>query len=115
MAISALPEAGRDVKDQLFTPTLMSQIDQWEANYKGGRALVLFHYSRQRPIDQEPVYNSTVAWPDDARIIRAQDLGPRNRKLYEYYAKIQPDREVFLFDEASRRYIRLGNVAELAK
>jgi hypothetical protein len=115
MAISALPEAGRDVRDQLFTPTLLAQIDQWEANYKGNRALVLFRYSRKRAIDEEPVYNTTVAWPDDARIIRAQDLSRRNHELFEYYARIQPDREVYLFDEASRKYTRLGTVADLAR
>ncbi|HEV8291375.1 MAG TPA: hypothetical protein VGP94_05610 [Tepidisphaeraceae bacterium] len=115
MAFSALPEAGRDMKDQLFAPTLLPQIDQWEANYKGNRALVLFRYSRQRPIDEEPVYNTTVAWPDDARIIRAQDLGEQNLKLFKYYAEIQPDREVFVFDEGTRKYLHLGTVAELAK
>ena len=115
IAISALPEARRGVRDQFFAPTMLAQIDQWEANYQGDRALVLFRYSRQRPIDQEPVYNTTVAWPDDARIIRAQDLGEHNQKLFEYYAKIQPDRDVFRFDEGSRIYTRLGTVAELAK
>jgi len=115
MAISALPETGRDVRDQLFDPTLMRQIDEWERNYKGKEALVLFHYSPSRNLDEEPVFNATVAWPDDARIIRANDLGAENRKLFEYYAKSQPEREVFRFDEESRRYERLGTVAELAK
>ncbi|HEV8377874.1 MAG TPA: hypothetical protein VGP99_03410, partial [Tepidisphaeraceae bacterium] len=115
MACTALPEARRAARDRLFTPTLLPQIDQWEANYKGNRALVLFRYSRQRPIDEEPVFNTTAAWPDDARIIRAQDLGEQNQKLFEYYAGIQPDRDVFLFDEGTRNYLRLGTVAELAK
>jgi len=115
MAISALPETGRDVKDQLFVPTFLTQVDQWEANYKGNRALVLFRYSRQRGIDEEPVYNTTVAWPDDARIIRAQDLGEQNVKLFDYYGKFQPDREVFVFDEASRKFTRLGTAGELAR
>ena len=115
MAISALPEAGRNVKDRLIEPRLMRQVDQWEHNYTGRRALVLFRYWSQRYIHEEPVYNTTTAWPDDARIIRAQDLGPQNHKLLEYYAKIQPDREVFLFDEESKTYQQLGTVAQLAK
>jgi len=115
MAFSALPEAGRDVKDQLFDPALMRQVDQWERNYQGGRALVLFRYSSQRALDEEPVFNAGVGWPDDARIIRAQDLGAENRKLFEYYANGHADREVWLFDEGSRTYRRLGTVGELAK
>ncbi|HEV8606538.1 MAG TPA: hypothetical protein VGQ99_14285 [Tepidisphaeraceae bacterium] len=115
MAFSALPEAGRDVKDRLFEPSLIRKIDDWEQNWRGNRALVLFRCSPQGNIDEDPVFNTTAAWPDDARIIRAQDLGAENHKLFEYYAKIQPDREVYLFDEGTRSYRRLGTAAELAK
>ena len=114
MAITALPEANLRVRDRLFEARLMRQVDEWEQNYRG-RALVLFHYSRRRNIHEEPVYNTSAAWPDDERIIRANDLGPENRKLFEYYARIEPQREVFLFDEASNSYTRLGTVGELAK
>jgi len=58
------------------------------------RALVLFRYSRQRGIDEEPVYNTTVAWPDDAPNHPRPDLGEQNVKLFDYYGKFQPDREV---------------------
>jgi hypothetical protein len=113
-AIVSLPEAGRRVKDRLFEPVLIKQIDQWERNYGGPRGIVLFRYTPRRNMHEEPVYNTTTAWPDDARIIRAQDLG-ENSRLFEYYAKIQPDREVFFFDEITNTATRLGTVAELAR
>jgi 4-amino-4-deoxy-L-arabinose transferase-like glycosyltransferase len=115
MAITALPEANAKIKDRLFEPRLMRQVDQWEQNYSGGRALVLFRYSPQRNIHEEPVYNTATAWPDDARIIRANDFGSENHRIFDYYAKSQPDREVFLFEEETNSYTRLGTVAELAK
>src|SRR5258705_11634812 len=115
LTIWSLPEEGGNKKCRLIEPRLMRQVVQWEHDCTGRRALVLFRYWSQRYIHEERVYNATTAWPDDARIIRAQDLGPQNHKLFEYYAKIQPDREVFLFDEESRTYQELGTVARLAK
>jgi len=41
-----------------------------------------------------------VASPDDAPIIKALDLGPRNRELFDYYRSRQPDRTYFLYDFA---------------
>lgn len=114
LAISVLPEANLRTKDRLFEARLMRQVDQWEQNHAAG-ALVLFRYSRNRNIHEEPVYNAVVAWPDDARIIRANDLGPENQKLFEYYAKRHSELEVFLFNEETRTYTRLGTVGELAK
>jgi hypothetical protein len=76
---------------------------------------VLFRY----PADggnphEEPVYNAKVARPDDARHVRAHDLGDRNVELYRYYAARQPDRVVWLYDRASDRLRPLGPVTELA-
>lgn len=59
--------------------------------------MVLFHFnSMVNNPSEEPVFNSDVAWPDDAAIIHARDLnanisavghpGDRNRPLYEYYS-----------------------------
>jgi hypothetical protein len=54
-------------------------------------------------------------WPDDARIIRAHDLGPeRNRELFRYYAQRQPQRTVYRFDRMTATLTRLGNVVDLA-
>jgi hypothetical protein len=62
-------------------------------------AVVLFTYQPGSPIPEEPVYNTDVAWPDNAPIIRAHDLGPaRNPEIFAYYAKTQPDRTFYIFD-----------------
>jgi hypothetical protein len=62
---------------------------------------------------EEPVYNTDVANIDNAPIIRAHDLGPRNVEIIRYYAERQPDR-VFYVCDASRPILdRLGTAAEL--
>lgn len=84
-------------------------------------AVVLFTYHPGDDYFQEPVYNTDVAWPDDAPVIRAHDLGPnRNREIFAYYAKTQPDRTFYLFDWAARYskegpLKRLGTARELAR
>jgi len=114
MAITALPEAASNLRDRFFEPRLMRQVDEWQESHRG-RALVIFRYSPRRNIHEEPVYNAGVAWPDEANVVRAQDLGRENHKLFEYYARTQPDREVWLFDEERREFKRLENVVGLAK
>jgi hypothetical protein len=82
-------------------------------------ALVLFRdEANAYNFADEPTYNDDVPFPDDARTIRAHDLGEtRNRLLFDYYAKIQPKRRVYIFD---RSHLvdpltgPLGTVAELA-
>jgi hypothetical protein len=66
-------------------------------------AVVLF---RSEPglsyFHDEPVFNDDAAWPDDALIVRARDLGPaEDRKLFRYYAQRQPDRVFYIYDLAS--------------
>ena len=79
-------------------------------------AIVLFRYAPGGNFHDEPVYNTDVVNPDDAPIIRAQDLGPeRNRQLYDYYAKRQPNRTVYHFDRTAGKLTTLGNVAEIAR
>jgi 4-amino-4-deoxy-L-arabinose transferase-like glycosyltransferase len=78
-----------------------------------GRAVVLLRYdpsngSRMR------TFNLDVAWPDDAPIVKALDLGERDGEIIRYYAKLQPDREFFLYDFADDSMTRLGNVKGLA-
>ena len=78
---------------------------------------MLVRYAPERKIDSalEVVYNTDVAWPDDAPVIRAHDLGAdRNAALYRYYAQRQPDRMVYRFDRATNALVRLGNVVDLA-
>lgn len=88
-------------------------IDQMIAELPQKPAAVLFRWSEQLSLHVEPVYNTDVAWPDDAEIVRAHDLGPRNSKLVEYYAKRQPQRHLYIYDRAQQTRTHLGTVAEV--
>jgi hypothetical protein len=61
----------------------------------------------------EMVYNTDVAWPDDAPIIRAHDLGLRDAELIDYYGQRQPDRTIYRFDWGRGSLQRLGKAGEL--
>jgi hypothetical protein len=63
-------------------------------------AVVLFRYDpRISYYHDEPVFNDDAAWPDDALIVRARDLGAaEDRKLFAYYAQHQPDRVFYIYD-----------------
>jgi len=54
-----------------------------------------------------------TAWPDDATIVRANDLGVRNVELYRYYAESDA-RTVYRYDLNTDTIERLGNIQELA-
>lgn len=78
-------------------------------------AVVLFRYAPRSPYDQEPVYNWDVAWPDDAPIIRAHDLGDeQDRELFQYYAKLQPQRGIYRFDRGTMTLQYLGIARDIA-
>jgi len=63
-------------------------------------AVVLFRFDpKSYHYHADLVYNDSVAWPDDALIVRARDLGEQeNWKLYRYYAQRQPDRIFYIYD-----------------
>jgi hypothetical protein len=83
-------------------------------------AVILFHYTRPPDrqmlwISQEPVYNTATAWPDDAPVIHAHDLGPeRNREIISYYAQRQPDRMFCRWDLYTGQLTQMGTARELA-
>ena len=77
-------------------------------------AVVLFKYSPGLNVIEEPVYNTDVAWPDDAPVIRAHDLGGRNGEIFRYYAEKQPERTFYRFDRATGTLTPLGRARELA-
>lgn len=79
-------------------------------------AVVLFTYHPGGKFFEEPVYNTNVAWPDDAPVIRAHDLGDdRNREIYAYYARTQPDRMFYRFDaQQTPSLTELGRARDLA-
>lgn len=76
-------------------------------------ALVLYRFSRKN-VNDEPVYNIEAPWPDDARIIRAHDLGARDAEIIEYYGRVQPERNVYFVDRADLQVHSLGTARELA-
>jgi len=89
-------------------------------------AVVMFRFAPELPAGErfhdDPVYNDGVAWPDDAMIVRARDLGPeKNHDLFEYYARRQPDRVFYIYDPDARAQGKnplsapLGTARELSK
>ena len=98
---------------------ILRLIDDHLANLGRKPAVVLFHFDPDRGNPHiEPVYNTDVAWPDDAPVIRAHDLGPaQNRKLFVYYARQKPDRAIYLFNLATPKEPPqyLGTAQELAR
>jgi hypothetical protein len=79
----------------------------------GERAIVLFKFDPKGNWKAEPVYNTDVAWPDDAEVIRAHDLGSRDGELIDYYGRIQPDRALFVWNPAADQIRRIGTVGQL--
>jgi hypothetical protein len=115
ICITDLPELHRARLDDfpgLYPETKV--MDAAVASLPPGRAVVLFRFVDKNRTEEEPVHNETVLWPDDAQVIRAQDLGHRDIELFRYYAKIQPDRVAFIFDRGNDTIHRLGRVDVLA-
>jgi 4-amino-4-deoxy-L-arabinose transferase-like glycosyltransferase len=126
VAVSALPQMwpGAPV-DEWDIAGVMRLIDERIGETVRPPAVVLF---RAEPgvvsFHIEPTYNTDVAWPDDAAIVRAHDLGPeRNRRLFAYYAQQARqrgtgDRAVYLYDLSPATLNRppkyLGTAGELA-
>lgn len=110
------PEARRRhaVSDEPFRSRLLRYVHYDFGGQVSAPAVVLFRYTPGDPIVEEPVYNSGVAWPDDAPIIRAHDLGERNREIFAYYARHQPERVFWLFDRRTGELKKLGPAWALA-
>jgi hypothetical protein len=112
-AIAALPQLDPTMQDELFDAPLIHSADLKLAALSEP-SVVLFKYNPARNPDEEPVYNADVAWPDDARIIRAHDLGERNSEIFRYYADRQSQRRFYRFDEKDYSLAYLGTARELA-
>jgi hypothetical protein len=91
---------------------------------KNEPALILFRRDPTLSVACEPVYNTATPWPDDAPVIRAHDRGADNWQIFQYYAKRNPDRRAYLFDESKAQQPAagigdalsyLGTVGELAR
>jgi len=82
-------------------------------------SVVLFPFDNSPgAIDWYPVFNDSAAWPDDAQIVRANDLGdPQNAMLFDYYARTQPWRQFYRYDPGandSHHLKFLGTATDLA-
>jgi len=108
--LAQIPKAAPDPMVQEY-----QEIHAALANGVKQPAIVLFRVDQKTNPSFEPVYNSDVAWPDDAAIIHAHDRGADNLKLYRYYAARQPWREVYLYDRPTKTLRDLGNVKALAE
>jgi uncharacterized membrane protein YfcA len=112
LALASIPEWQPPGEDRLYLP--LRDIEDQLASKVRPPAVVLFRFHSRYGFHAEPVYNSTVAWPDDAPIIRAHDLGPqRNMEIFRYYAERQPQRMFYLFDRDDHSLHPLGTAAEL--
>jgi hypothetical protein len=115
-AISALPEVTGSRNDDFEEPQSLRAVDRALAPLATAPSIVLFRFGPGANPLAEPVYNADVAWPDDARVIRAHDLGDAaNRRLMGYYASRQPERRVYRYDRGAAKdpLTYLGTVREL--
>jgi hypothetical protein len=113
-ALAAFPNWSRANPEDVFRADLLASVNHQLASLSHRPAVVLFTYDRKRDVHQEPVYNADSAWPDDSPVIRAHDLGSRDREIYRYYAERQPARFFYRFDETSQTLHPLGSAVELA-
>jgi hypothetical protein len=119
MALWQFPELNRSARSVLPSGEQLKQISE-DCSALPAPSVVLFPFDEDKiPLNSWPVFNDDVAWPDDARVIRANDLGPAEKgKLYDYYAQTQPGRQFYLYDRSGDNDPRplkfLGTAQELA-
>ena len=114
LCLTALPQFNPTRHDQWFDAPLLRDVDAKLAKIERP-AVVLFKYDPDRSLHEEPVYNTAAAWPDDAKVIRAHDLGDNaNAKLFAYYAARSPARAVYRYDEKDGSLNYLGTAQGLA-
>ncbi len=117
LVIASLPEFDRWLKDDFTAAPMMARFARLPEEVQAP-AIILFHFDPHGPpsaVYQDPVYNIDAASPDDASIIRAEDLGPdRDAELFGYYARSQPQRNVYRCDRSDGALTYLGTVGKLA-
>lgn len=118
-SLANLPECGAKASPLPNVCEPAKQINE-NLNSLNQPSLVLFSYDGdKKAIDWYPVYNDSVAWPDDAMVVRANGLGrDQNRTLYDYYAQRQPARRVYMYEPQKLGYLHnlkfIGTAGELA-
>ncbi|HEX4125646.1 MAG TPA: hypothetical protein VHY37_13035 [Tepidisphaeraceae bacterium] len=102
------------VSDETFTSPMLQFAQQWPQMQQIHKpAVVLFAYHPGGNFLIEPVYNTSTAWPLDAPVIRAHDLGRRNIEIFRYFAEHQPDRMFYEFDPTTGVLMPLGHASTL--
>jgi hypothetical protein len=111
LAVGSLPEL-RGAKEHLIDVPFLADINRSLADLPYRPAVVLFKYVPKTTdengkdvyhadVFEEPVYNVDSASPDDAEIVRANDLGDeRNREIFAYYAAREPQRFFYSYDRS---------------
>jgi hypothetical protein len=115
LSVTNWPQLNRFNRDPLMAYLFDPSLPEITAAMPKEPAIVLFKFDSSWNVTFEPVYNWQVAWPDDARVVRAHDLGAqRDLELYQYYAQRQPARGVYRYDLKDRSLVFLGTARELA-
>jgi hypothetical protein len=112
-----LPEFNPSISDQMTPTPILHDTNMAIASLTHRPALVFitYHPEDADSWSQEPVYNTDVAWPDDAAVIRAHDLGVvENVKLVDYYARISPSRWIYVYDKSTRQLRSFGPASAVA-
>src|SRR5690606_16995773 len=92
IAVGAWPFLDSRSVSRGMDTTELRRIDETIERLPHKPAVVLFRWSPRVNPHIEPVYNTDVAWPDEAEVIRAHDLGDKNAELIAYYAERQGGR-----------------------
>ncbi len=105
IAFRALPECNASAAPLESSSDDTRIADQILATLPPRPSLVLFQFDPKfDSYHADPSYNAGVAWPDDAAIVRANDLGENeNLAIYRYYAGLGQDRDVYLYDRTAAR------------
>jgi hypothetical protein len=114
LAIAALPELNRAVRDEVTFLRDRALAYRMIDESIDAPAVLLVRFRPGDNTHDEPVYNTDVAWPDNAAVVRAHDLGPqRDIDIAEYYARTQPQRRFYLFDRANQSLTFLGTAKQV--
>jgi hypothetical protein len=114
LSVTETAEVNRLVADEIFQAPPLAGIAQKLKALPHKPAVVLFRFdpAKSNP-HEEPVYNIDSAWPDDAEVIRAHDLGARNTEIFRYYAARQPNRAFYLYHRDDDSIQFLGYARDL--
>lgn len=113
LGVSQLPNLAAPVQEQYMTASLAALHDH--APKISGRVVIFCRYRTGDNFQEDPVYNLESSQIDDCRIVLAQDLGPiENKKLFDYYRRLQTDRTFYRFDRSTGEVYRIDPVAENA-